>query len=103
MLVLLAGVVLGWLAWGEGRAPALAALLTTLVVNAQSATVRVVGIKPTETKATSARQTAATAERLVRRAINLSNARNGPPRRLHRLQLTTLTVASIRTLTGSMT
>ena len=76
---------------------------TTLVVNAQAATDRVVGIKPTETKATSAPQTAATAERPVRRAINLSSARNGPPRRLHRLKLTTVTVASIRTLTGSMT
>jgi apolipoprotein N-acyltransferase len=36
MLVLLAGVVLGWLAWGEGRAPALAALLPVLVALSRS-------------------------------------------------------------------
>ena len=36
MLVLLAGVALGWLAWGEGRAPALAALLPVLVALCRS-------------------------------------------------------------------
>jgi len=38
MLVLLAGAALGWLAWGEGRAPALAALLPVLVALSRSRT-----------------------------------------------------------------
>lgn len=36
MLALLAGVLLGWLAWGEGRSPALAALLPVLVALSRS-------------------------------------------------------------------
>lgn len=38
MVVLLAGAALGWLAWGEGRAPALAALLPVLVALCRSRT-----------------------------------------------------------------